>query len=293
VEAVKIGSRQQQHKIKGHDDLAKYYREAKKNGAKLHVLFLNSQVTSNLTSTVLNKDWSRSGTWNDRIKGGWAGGSQRKSDLDTQNIAKKAKRATTSFIEARQVNRSRKDGTDFDTTLPGARAGANPGTEKSLEDASNAIFVSTITSFESLHRTKARNSLRGILKPSGDRQKNKRKINFVAPEAGLSSVKLYTPGTSANEWLSTSCQITVSGGRTLDLEKKAPTELIEDAAQRQSCSNLIEILEGGVSADHNVVTQVLSQQHDEVKVRRNVYMQSLCMRNRRHLMFVFAFLNYL
>lgn len=260
MDSVKVGLRQRR-KINNHGDLEKSYKEAKQIQAMLHVFLINSQVSrSSSTTSVSDKDWSRSGAWNDRILDGWAGGADRKNLQD----ARHRNRTVSSHNHSQHSNAkgSRQDGSGIDTTT--ARSSADGHRRMVLEDNPDVTLTTTITSFQSQHRKKPRNSVKGIMRSKGESRKT-RKISFTA-SSGTSSTKYFTTGTSANEWLSAVQVERLS----VDEKEKSPKELVEEAVQRGSCSDLIEVLENGACADSEVVARVLREQYEQIKVQSDL-----------------------
>jgi hypothetical protein len=81
---VRIGARE--HPITCHDDLRVQYFRARSEGRKLHVTFINSEVTTHPFDPNADEDWDEHGRWNNRIEDGWAGGAKSVDTAGAQTI---------------------------------------------------------------------------------------------------------------------------------------------------------------------------------------------------------------
>jgi hypothetical protein len=251
--AVRIGGRE--FPITSHDDLRVQYFRARSSGSKLHVTFINSEVATHPFDANADKDWNEYGRWNNRIEGGWAGGT-------------KTKKGIAALQKSVQANRN---AAHLRNDVPTVEATANTGETSSsvdtagaqtIDDTSKVTWVSTTTNISPQHRTLAR-SLEGIRKEASGPRGNPKSVKFTTSE----TTKHFVSGTPAAEWVVPSHTIPrITPAHKHRERELSPEDAVKDAVQKHQYQKLIQVLEDGASTNYDILKNTLKEQGDVVKV---------------------------
>jgi hypothetical protein len=248
--AVRIGVLE--YPITSHDDLRVQYFRARSSGLKLHVIFINSEVTTRPFDANADKDWSENGRWNNRIERGWAGGAKTKKGIAAQQKSVQANRNAAHLSNDVPTVEFNNGETSSSVDTAGAQT---------IDDTSEVTWVSTTTKISPQHRTLAR-SLEGIRKEASGPRGNPRSVKFTTSE----TTKHFVFGTPAAEWVVPSHTIPrITPAHKHRERELSPEDAVKDAVQKHQYQKLIQVLEDGASTNYDVLKNI-KEQHDFVKV---------------------------
>ena len=235
--------------VQSHEQLKKHFLKAQKDKRPLNVVFINSEVTTELVANSDNQDWSKSGKYQGAEKFGFAGGAGRQKVAEALAKANLGRRPSSSNNE---IRKNVKGSLDKNDGSKDSTSDVNDTTETSTRDPV-VVWESTTTSINPMHHL-SKDGLKGILKQKIPQQKNQpslqvglkgilkqkirqnvRSLRFSEREA---TTKFYFPRTPASEWAVSS--LSLPGATLIQAEENvspdeevSPKDKLVDAIQHR------------------------------------------------------------
>jgi hypothetical protein len=205
--------------------LKKEYDDARRSRSKLHIVFINSEVTSSAPNSF-DKDWNFSGSWQGRFNTGWPGGANVKGLAPAKPKASVPEAASA----LPPVNPS-------DGNVRGDITTGDPPVDDKW---------TSVTSYATpAHRTMKRPQ--GSLKKktgeeAGGESKESRKTVKFLPR---NEEKFYEPKSKATEHVVRASQLPDDEKYLVEgsFASRSPEEAFIDAVQNRICRDLIQVLE--------------------------------------------------
>jgi hypothetical protein len=248
------------NKINSHEDLLDMYEEAdKKPSKKLHLVFINTEVSSRLDTNLAlpQKHWTGVGMWQGKNLNGWAGGSV----IKNYGGPRPNKPPGASIAGSKFATDSREPpGANIFGRKPD-NATRNGATASSAQQPSAVDELTTVKSaIVPFHRTVE--PLKSVLLHSSASHQNSVKFKANNEE------RIYETDRPATDWVvrASKLQDETSLGRAMvPIVIEPPEEAFVNAVQHKTYQELIEVLEAGCACDREVAFSKLNEQYDKVK----------------------------
>ena len=267
-------------RINNHSDLKGYYNEARRSKKKLHIVFINSEVTFSLQNILDDRDWNLSGNWQGKCNDGWPGGA---SVRGTATSKPKISMPTPAPVVLKPKG-PKPTPAPVDIVLAEDKSNLNvrslspptiPVRRESKNDSGDGWM--SITSYATPgHRIMKPSSgiLRDGKKSKGKSDKHNRSVRFSASN----EEQYFEADSEPREHVARSSESVSADDDTASsvFFAKSPEEAFMNAVQHRTCKELIEVLENGASSDAKAISRFRGQYE---KIRDGISLLKKKMRN--------------
>lgn len=259
--------------ITTHMDLKQHFDQARRERSDIRIMFINTDVASQMPSAAGENNWNKSGHWQGKAIAGWPGGSHVRPFTVAKAKIKEAAKAKTTPTAANRTNLLHQ-GPDArgSTEATFGRPSETPNNRQSVGETEKDWQLIADTDPVNTHRHIA--PTKAILKKKGRETAQKRSIRFaenfeerlyltesMACERYVDRPQNPKQGPDENK---ASFRSEVPGEAPEEAGKAALAELI-DAVHKGSCQDLIDVLEAGAATHENVSMEGLPTKYKDVK----------------------------
>jgi hypothetical protein len=256
-----------------HMDLKQCYDQAKRERSDIRIMFINTDVASQMPSAKGENDWKKSGHWQGKAIPGWPGGANVRPTTAPMATTKEATKARTTPTAANRTNLQHQgSGTRGSTEATFGRPSETPNNRQLTGETEKDWQIIADTDPVNTHRHNVPNQ--SLLKTKKRETTQNRSIRF----ADKFEERVYLSETMACErYVSmpqnpkqapgenkASFRSEVPGEAPVEAGKAALAELI-NAVHKGSCQDLINLLEAGAATHENVSVDGLPTKYRDVK----------------------------